>query len=226
MPLNKSHGNMYSWVTHTHNHLGGECPHKCSYCSTKVMAKRFNIEKYKGPIRLIEKELTVGYGTGKTIFIENCGDLFAEQVPLYYIQKILKHCREYSGNTYVYQTKNPDRYADFLGDFPVMSLFGTTIESNWESNSRAPKPKDRMIAMAKLQERCKFVTIEPIIDFDVATMVIWIRQIRPLFVNIGADSKGIDLPEPAANKIKALIDGIGKAGIEIRCKRNVERLLK
>ena len=32
MPLVKSTGNMYSWVDCMHTHLGGECPHKCSYC--------------------------------------------------------------------------------------------------------------------------------------------------------------------------------------------------
>lgn len=25
MPLNKSKGQMYDWVTHTYSHLGGEC---------------------------------------------------------------------------------------------------------------------------------------------------------------------------------------------------------
>ena len=34
-----------------------------------------DIAKYKGPLRLIEKELAVNYGTGKTIFIEHCNDL-------------------------------------------------------------------------------------------------------------------------------------------------------
>lgn len=31
MPLNKSTGNMYKFITHTWNTIKGECPHGCSY---------------------------------------------------------------------------------------------------------------------------------------------------------------------------------------------------
>lgn len=30
--LNKARSNMYRWVTHTHTHLGGQCPRECCYC--------------------------------------------------------------------------------------------------------------------------------------------------------------------------------------------------
>jgi hypothetical protein len=74
--------------------------------------------------------------------------------------------------------------------------------------------------------RCKkFVTIEPIMDFDVDVLFFWIQRILPSFVNIGADSKGRDLTEPPACKVRKLISLIQQAGIEIREKRNLERLL-
>ena len=69
MPLNKSKGNMYKFVSHTHSHLGGECPHKCIYCY--VDSFRHRVPKYQGELRLIEKELEVNYGKGKAIFIEH-----------------------------------------------------------------------------------------------------------------------------------------------------------
>jgi len=79
MSLKKSNGNMYPWVTHTHSHLGGECPHACTYCY--VDNPRFGRPaKYTGPIRLLEDEFKVNYGTGRTIFVENCNDLFAAAV--------------------------------------------------------------------------------------------------------------------------------------------------
>ena len=61
MPLKKSEGNMYAWVTHTHSHLAGKCPHECVYCYVSQMAKKFpNMRaRYSGPIRLIEDELNV-----------------------------------------------------------------------------------------------------------------------------------------------------------------------
>lgn len=78
---------MYPWVTHTHSHLAGECPHRCSYCYVQAMAKRSPAlkERFSGPLRLIEKELDVNYGTGKTIFVEHMNDLFAEKVPQEFI---------------------------------------------------------------------------------------------------------------------------------------------
>ena len=35
MPLNKSTGNMYSFITHTWNTVKGECPHGCNMRFTK-----------------------------------------------------------------------------------------------------------------------------------------------------------------------------------------------
>ncbi len=42
------------------------------------------------------------------------------------------------------------------------------------------------------------VTIEPIMDFDLEPFVEMIKNTKPKFVNIGADSKGHNLPEPSS----------------------------
>jgi len=76
MPLQKSKGNMYPWVSNCHSHLGGECEHHCVYCYVEH-SKFGRPEKYKGILRLIEEEFSVKYGSGKTIFMEHCNDLFA-----------------------------------------------------------------------------------------------------------------------------------------------------
>jgi hypothetical protein len=82
-----------------------------------------------------------------------------------------------------------------------------------------------MLAMESLWGR-KFITLEPILDFDVDTLSIWIDRIKPDFVNIGADSKNHNLPEPSTDKVKELIENITSMGIEIREKHNLNRLLK
>lgn len=231
MPLTKSKGNMYSWCSHTHSHLAGECPHRCSYCYVQAMARRFpdRLLRAKGELRLIEEEFAVRYGSGKTIFVEHMNDLFAEAVPTEWIHRILGHCVSWPSNVYVFQTKDPERLLGFLGRLPSQVLIGTTIESNrWMKDfmGNAPIPMCRASAMIKIPSyRDTFVTIEPIIDFDLDVMLDWMEGIRPLFVNIGADSKGSNLPEPSADKILALIDGIKALGIEIRQKSNLERLL-
>jgi hypothetical protein len=185
--------------------------------------------KYSGVIRMLPGEQGVKYGSGRTIFIEHMGDLFADGVHPDFIKLILAHCCEWPGNTYVFQTKNPARYASFLSRLPPAVLLGTTIETNRDlpEISKAPSPELRYLAMADsvLCEYPKFVTIEPVLDFDVDILVEWLRQVNPTFVNIGSDSKGHNLPEPTADKVSALITALGEARIEIRQKHNLKRLL-
>lgn len=109
---------------------------------------------------------------------------------------------------------------------PKQRILGTTIESDWfhQFTMVPPYPVQRADAMANLKGERKFVTIEPILDFDVDVMVAWIKGINPEFVNIGADSKGHDLNEPPWEKVKDLIFYLTKAGIEIRQKTNLQRL--
>jgi len=230
MTLKKAAGNMYEWVTHTHSHLAGECPHKCPYCY--VQRNRFGVPaRYKGEPRLIDAELSINYGSGNTIFIEHMSDLFAHEIPDRIIAEVLRHCNRYPDNTYVIQTKNPERivHTQGTGLLPKKLIIGTTIETNRKTSylGKAPYPYDRARGMydLKMQGFKTFVTIEPIMNFDVVILPDLIKGIKPDFVNIGADSKGCKLPEPPAEKILILIDELKNAGIEIRQKTNLKRIL-
>jgi protein gp37 len=174
-------------------------------------------------------ELLVRYGTGRTIFIDHCNDLFAEDVPREWIERVLDHCAAWPTNTYVYQTKNPGRYLEFIPLMLPTCMLGCTIETNRDiplSISHAPRPIGRYANMKQLSgSRRIFVTVEPIMDFDVQILGQWLTDIHPEFVNIGADSKGRGLPEPSAEKIIALISILNTAGIEIREKHNLGRIL-
>jgi hypothetical protein len=81
-----------------------------------------------------------------------------------------------------------------------------------------------MEAMMLMQGR-KFVTIEPVLDFDVDVLAEWIDRIRPEFLNLGADSKSHGLPEPTVDKIMALVAKLKEYGIELREKHNLGRLI-
>jgi DNA repair photolyase len=232
MSLKKSKGNMYDWLSHVHSHLGGECPHKCKYCYVNHPVSG-RPAKFTGPVKLIEEEFKVNYGEGKTIFIEHCNDLFAADVDWKIITRVIDHCRAWPLNTYMFQTKNPARFEQCFDIIPDGSIVGTTIETNRviPDISLAPPPEERANAMAKIRERCGFkvfklfVTVEPILDFDVDKLAEWMGRISPDFLNIGADSKGHGLPEPTVEKVLEFVAVLkDRHGIEVRKKRNLERL--
>jgi protein gp37 len=222
---------MYPWVTNMHTHLEGECPHKCKYCYVSGPGGDKRPEKYCGPLRLNEDEFKVSYGSGKTIFIEHCNDLFCDDVPDVWIERILAHCQVWPDNTYVFQTKNPRRYLPFIrkGAFPPRCMLGVTVETNRDMTgiSDAPAPEARFEAMDEVPGTYKrFVTIEPILKFDLDEFVWWLGQIEPDFINIGADSKDHGLEEPTIEEVEALAAAIEKLdlGIEVLEKHNMERL--
>ena len=77
--------------------------------------------------------------------------------------------------------------------------------------------------MTALQGR-KFVTIEPILDFDLDVMLDWITVIDAEAVYIGADSKRHHLPEPTPVKIGQLICGLKARGLVVVQKDDLYRL--
>ena len=89
----------------------------------------------------------------------------------------------------------------------------------------APVPMMRVVEMNSFIKNPTFVTIEPIMDFDLEILVKYIKLCHPNQVNIGADSGNNHLPEPSKEKILELISAL-KEFTNIDQKRNLSRLLK
>ena len=217
MALNKSTGNMYPWCDFTWNPIRGKCPHECTYC----YMKRFPL----GPLHLDEKSLRDDLSKAKTIFVGSSTDMWHFDVPLSQLEHVLDKCWRYPEITYLFQSKNPARF-QYMG-FPPKTIVGTTLETNrsTEKFSKAPNPIERasLLCEARHFVRGKMISIEPIMDFDLDKFLEQIRWIKPEFVSIGADSKGHDLPEPPAGKIKELIQELEKF-TEVKIKKNLKRL--
>lgn len=215
--INKQKGNMYPWVTHTWNAIKGKCPHDCSYCYMKVYPQK--------DVRLDISELKTNLGDGNFIFVGSSCDMWAGEIPDNWIEQTLELCRLHPQNTYLFQSKNPMRFALWECELPPSVLLGTTIESNRSLISyKAPSVYERYQAM-KQTEHPKMISIEPIMDFDVGELAQWITEIYPCFVSIGADSKGHNLPEPKPQKIKELISELVKI-TEVKLKANLKRLIE
>lgn len=237
MTLNESKGNMYEFITHTWNPIKGRCFHDCAYCYMKSLVQN------PQPIHLVEYELKGIFQRDQFVFIGSSTDDFASDVPSEWINKILDFCVQATSHQtegrrtqFLIQTKNPERILEFI-NHPLFqtqrAVVCTTIETNRhypEIMNNAPTPIKRAEAMAKIAE-CgikTFVTIEPIMEFDLDEMVKLIKMCKPEQVNIGKNtSKSIQLPEPT---LLATVDLIFHliCSTKIKIKKNIdgERLTK
>jgi DNA repair photolyase len=224
--------NMYDWVDNTRNFIGGECPHKCSYCYVKSMNYPAVKERYVGKIRLLESEFKkpLKSKSGKPIFVGSCFDMWAKDVPDNMILRALYYLRKFD-NQYIFQSKNPYRFVEMISTISNLDILGTTIETNKTSAgyqlSNTMLIHNRFDAMHDLKYYANrtFITIEPILDFHLDTFADLLRYAKPDFVNIGADSKGHNLPEPSWEKVQELITELKKF-TEVKCKSNLDRLKK
>jgi len=209
--LNDNGGHGYTW-----NVIKGKCPHDCSYCYMK---------RYPQPeLHFDEKELKTDLGSGNTIFVGSSCDMWADFIPMNWIEKVIRHCLRLNLNKYLFQTKNPGRFLE-LGDFlPDKVLLGCTVESNQNHDfiSLAPKMEERYECMSELIYPT-MISIEPIMDFDLDVMVRWMQEIKPVFVSIGADSGNNHLPEPEPQKIEHLIKAL-QGFTKVKIKDNLKRL--
>ena len=203
------------------------CKFDCTYCVQREQAKRqkhrcekcYNYEPHFHAERLDEK-----FKAGETVFVAAAGDIsFAateQWIQIFYIIK------QYPKTTFLLQSKNPQQFRNFeMQNYPYPSnvVLGTTIETNRDTSaiSNAPAPIWRYYPMQELLHR-KYVTIEPILDFDLSRFTYWIEQIAPEFVYVGYlnplwKAKKLQLPEPSLEKTKELCEELDKI-TEVRLK--------
>ena len=214
---------MYGWLTHTWNPIKGKCPHDCDYCYMKV----FNLRD----VRFDWMELKTNLGYNNYIFVGSSCDDFADAISKEWIDRTLAHCCKYNNNRYLFQSKNPKRFMDFLQDMPDKILLATTLETNRENitkhYSKAPSISERVKAMVQLKERnlLTMISIEPVMKFDYDEFYNIIYKCDPDFVSIGGDSKSHIIPEPDRKELWELINAL-QGFTEVKIKDNLKRMIK
>ena len=135
---------------------------------------------------------------------------------------ILEVIRNYPKTTFFLQSKNPQCFIRRFV-YPQNVVLGTTIETNRNTYdySDAISTVYRYEAMREINHR-KYVSLEPIFDFDLAILVGWVKEIAPEFVYVGyldklPRAKKLQLPEPPLEKVKELCWELGKF-TEVRLK--------
>ena len=231
--LKKAQGNMYEFLNdhpqkgsdrgYTWNPISGRCEHNCKYCYMKMFPL--------GNLNLNRKKLKTDLGKNNFIFIGSSCDMFANDVPKEWIFEVLAHCVKSHNNKYLFQSKNPNKMFLLRQYIPEYSVIGTTLETNrsYPEMGKAPSITERVASMHQIKNCWRFkeimLTIEPIMDFDLEEFVRLIKTCKPTWVNIGADSKNHNLPEPSKEKIQALIEELKKF-TEIKFKSNLDRIMK
>jgi DNA repair photolyase len=190
------------------------CLHGCSYC----WARRLALTRLKRHLHYAlhgfnpafnERALARRFKPGEWVFVSDMGDLWGSWVPSRWIERVLEVVRANPRTEFFFLTKNPIRYFEFLDRMPENATLGATVETNrdegYEQISRAPKPSERLEAMAELDWPRKVIVVEPVLDFDLEEFAEAVKRVGPAEVYIGYDNYGCKLPEPPLAKVKTLI---------------------
>jgi len=224
--------NMYPLSVKQWNPFVG-CKHHCSYCKPSFQAQLKRWAKsncrlcYEFKPHIHEDRLSASLPrTGYMQFIFTCASGDIAFCPESFMEEILKSIKLfYYDKTFLIQSKDPRIFHTFR--FPENVILGTTIETNYQSLTRtvskAPDPQIRYRALRELDHPLKMVTIEPVMRFDLDTMLRWIIDINPCMVWMGYDSKDTGLIEPSVQYFRRLYWELSKRGFLVLLKRVKEQ---
>lgn len=171
---------------------------------------------------------------GTWIFVGSTGDTFCKGVPCEWITKLLDFIQnDKSNNIFLLQTKNPDRFHEFIGQLVKIKdkiVLGTTIETNRETPwSDAPPTRDRAMNLSIFSDYhfTVFLSLEPLSDFDLDKMKFYIGTINPAppgAIEVGLENYTHFTIRPPDEKIRALIDWLHEQGYTVILKENLDYL--
>ena len=221
---------MFKSITRTWPIFVG-CDFNCTYCNARRLAltRLKHNPRYKDGFKphLVESELSRKFKPADFIFVAYMGDIaFATREEFW---RILARIREFPETYFLIQSKNPEQLYTWWHDWGIgLSAdvyLGTTIESNRNYGlSKAPPPMDRFRYITGYPHSRKFLSIEPIMDFDLDILVSWVRMLQPDIVEVGADNYFNHLPEPPWGKVEELLKQLREICPRVVEKEGLERL--
>lgn len=145
-------------------------------------------------------------------FIFTCSSSDISFIKSPWMSYIILRIKELDDRKFLIQTKQPNFFKQFV--FPDNVHLGITLETNrdigYSQISKAPLPTIRARNFLEVDHESKFVTIEPILDFDLDEFVFMLSLINPERIYIGYDTKKNNLKEPSLNKTNELIEELKK----------------
>ena len=214
---------MFKTITKTWNPFTG-CRFDCSYCWAKALSKGKLAASYpNGFVPTFHPErVNRKFKVGDFVFVSSMGDISFIKLEDY--DQINTVILKFPETKFLLQTKHPDIFVCGY-PFPENTYHGLTLETNrLVPMSKAPSPENRYQIMTLDKHPHKFLSIEPIMDFDLVILATWVMDINPEIVEIGADNYRNGLPEPSWDKVNKLIDILTLRGIKVIQKDGLERL--
>lgn len=201
------------------------CDFNCSYCWARKLAEGKLRKSYpNGFVPTVHPDrFNKRFHPDDFVFPVSMGDIaFAPSVVE---DHVVATANKYPETKFLLCSKKPDIFRKVKFHLPNVYL-GTTLETNREYGvTRASPPLVRYLTMWNLTSPHKFVSIEPLMDFDLLTFVRWIGHIKPEIIEVGADNYRNNLPEPSADKVNALLVHLRKICPVVIEKQGLERVL-
>jgi protein gp37 len=155
------------WTDKTWNPITG-CTKKsagCAHCYAEVMTRRLkamNLEKYKNGFELTlhEDELSqpLKWKGSHNIFVCSMSDIFHEDVPFDFVDKIIDIITQTPQHRYQILTKRANRMTEYFANktIPNNIWFGVTVE--------CVSTKNRIDKLRNLNASIKFLSCEPLLE--------------------------------------------------------------
>lgn len=155
------------WTDKTWNPITG-CTKKsagCAHCYAEVMTRRLkamHLEKYQNGFELTlhekELELPLSWNGSHNIFVCSMSDIFHENVPSEFIDKIMDVITKTPQHRYQILTKRAERMVEYFEDriIPDNVWLGVTVECK--------DTKYRIDYLRHLKASVKFLSCEPLIE--------------------------------------------------------------
>lgn len=133
------------------------CKKGCRYCYAKRMNHRYKwIPEWTEPVFYPQRVKEIyKLKNPATIFIGSMSDVFGQWIPDEWIEAIIKTAKDNEQHRFMFLTKNPSRYSQFV--FPENCWLGTTIISEKDNNL------DAFYEVALHQPNKTFISIEPLL---------------------------------------------------------------
>ena len=206
--LNKQGPGKIDYCDFTYNPISGRCRHNCPYCYMRGFWKRYPA---MAELQIKEKHLQSNFPKKPAvIFTGSSTDMFGDWVPEEWIRRVLDKVRENPRHTFLFLTKNPERYAEFNLQGLKNCWFGTTVDGT----DRTARNRDKLAWATNGYCRInRFISFEPLF-FQVEPDLFGLR-----WIVICADSRK-GAKKPPREWADDLINEARKDGIPVWVKEN------